>query len=498
MKQERIPWILAGLTLAFHLAFNSRYGFFRDELYFIICGRHPQFGYVDQPPLVPLLAATSQSFGISLFALRSVAALFAAAAVFVTCRLVIELHGKSYAQVVAATGVALAPILATFGVLVYPDMVQVWAWPLMTLYLVRLLGGASPRWWLAVGALLGLALQSKYVAVFFAAAIVFGLALTESRRILGTRWLLGGALVAAIIAFPNFLWQAQHGFPMAELLRNSQQGKNVVLDPASYLLQQLIITNPVLSIIWLSGLSWTFVRPNLRWLGIGSIALLTLMIVLHGKDYYGCAIYPALFAAGGVAIEAATKRAAFMRPLTIAVAICAGAVLVPLAVPTLSEEHFLAYIKTLQIVAPRPSEHHRQSVLPQTYADMHGWPELAATVARVYATLPPDERRVVIIKASNYGEASALNFFGPKYGLPTTISSHNQYFLWGPPSTGGDVLIDVNGDCGASLQVYRRAVRAAVFSARYVMPYEDHLPIMVCRGVNRRIEDLWPRLKDYN
>ena len=490
--------MLAGLTLAFHLAFNSRYGFFRDELYFIICGRHPQFGDVDQPPLVPLFAAASQSLGTSLFLLRSVAALFAAAAVFVTCRLVIELHGKTYAQVLAAAGVALAPILATFGVLVYPDMIQVWAWPLISLYVVRLLAGASPRWWLAVGALLGLALESKYVAVFFAAAIVFGIVLTPNRRTLGTPWLLGGALLAAIIALPNFLWQAQHGFPMVELLRNSQQGKNVVLDPPNYLLQQLIITNPVLSVIWLSGLAWMFVRPNLRWLGIGSTALLGIMIALHGKDYYGCAIYPALFAAGGVAIEAATKRAVFMRPFITAVAVCAGIVLIPLAVPALSEEHFLTYVKTLKFVSPKPSEHHRQSVLPQTYADMHGWPELAATVARVYAALPPDERRVAIIKAANYGEASALNFFGPQYGLPATISGHNQYFLWGPPPFGGDVLIDVNGDCGASHKVYRHAVKAAVFSAPYVMPYEDHLPIMVCRGLNRRIDDLWPRLKDYN
>ncbi|MDQ2817920.1 MAG: glycosyltransferase family 39 protein [Candidatus Eremiobacteraeota bacterium] len=489
----------AGVTFVFHLLANPHYGFFRDELYFIICGRHPQFGYVDQPPVVPLLAAASQVFGASLAALRAISALFAAASVYVTCRLVQEFGGGSFAEVLAAAGVALAPILAGFGVLVFPDTVQIWAWPLMTLYVVRMMRGADARLWLAVGAVLGLTIETKYSVLFFALALLIGLALTR-QRILATRWIAAGGALAGVIALPNLLWQALHGFPMLELLRNGQLGKNVVLDPLSYVVQQVLITNPPLALVWICGLIWTFARPNLRWLGIASVALIALMVAAHGKTYYGCAIYPALFAAGGTAVEGWTKRVPMVRAPMLALALISGLVFIPLGVPILSEQQFIAYSAALTKVLPQPaaSEHHRQASLPQAYADMHGWPELAATVARVYDSLPPNERAGVAIKTSNYGEAAAIDFFGARYELPATISGHNQYFLWGPRGYTGDVLIDVDGDCGATAHVFRSAKLAARFSAPYVMPYEDDMPIMICRGIKQPLSQLWPKVKSYN
>lgn len=496
----RVPLYAAAATFVFHLLANPHYGFFRDELYFIICGRHPQFGYVDQPPVIPLLAAASQAFGTSLVALRAVSAFFAAASIFVTCRLVQEFGGETFAQVLAALAAALSPILANFGMMVAPDTVGMWAWPLIVLYVVRLARGSDPRWWLAVGAVAGIALESKYSAGFFLLAALSGIMVTKERAVLKTPWFAAGALLAIVIALPSVLWQAHYGFPMIEVLRNGQQGKNVVLSPLSFIIQQLLITNPVLALVWIAGLAWSLWNARLRWIGITYAVLTAMMIALRAKNYYACDVYPAMFALGAAAIEGWTARARIARPAALALAALAGALLVPLVLPVLPTPRFVAYYDALSAVLPLQStagEHHKQSVLPQTYADMHGWRQLAGTVARVYAALPPADRARAVIAASNYGEASAIEFFGAGRGLPPVISGHNQYFLWGTHGYSGDVLIDVNGDCGAAQRLFRSSTRAATFSAPYIMPYEDHMPIMLCRGIRKPLAEVWPGVKDY-
>lgn len=502
MERQRLvlPAVAAAATFVFHLAANPHYGFFRDELYFIICGRHPQWGYVDQPPVIPLLAAGSQAFGASLVALRAVSAFFAAASVFVTCRLVQEFGGQAFAQVLAAVAAALCPILANFGMMLAPDSVGLWAWPLIMLYVVRLSRGADPRWWLAAGAVAGIALESKYSAGFFLLAAFAGIVATKERAVLKTPWFLAGAALAIVVALPSVLWQAHYGFPMIELLRNGQHGKNVVLDPVSFILQQVLITNPVLAAIWLAGLGWSLWHAFTRWIGLSYVLLIGIMIALHAKNYYACDIYPAMFALGAAAIENWTARARILRPATLAIAALAGAALIPLVLPVLPVPRFVAYYDALGSVLPlraAASEHHKQSVLPQTYADMHGWPQLADAVTRVFDSLPARDRERAVIAASNYGEASAIEFFGAGRGLPPVISGHNQYFLWGTHGASGEVLIDVNGDCGAGMRLYRSSRQAAAFSAPYIMPYEDGIPIMVCRGINVPLADVWPHVKDY-
>jgi 4-amino-4-deoxy-L-arabinose transferase-like glycosyltransferase len=497
-RRLQIPLIAAVATFLFHVAANPHYGFFRDELYFIICGRHPQWGYVDQPPVIPLLAAGSQLFGHSLVALRAISALFAAGSVFITCRLVQEFDGREFAQILAAVCVALSPILANFGMMVAPDSVGLWAWPLVVLYVVRLARGADPRWWLAVGIVSGIALQSKYSAAFFLITAFAGIALTRTRSALKTPWFAWSVLLGVAIALPNILWQAQHGFPMIELLQNGQLRKNVVLDPLSFALQQLEITNPVLAIVWIAGLIWAFLAPPARWIGIGFVALLVLMIALHAKSYYMCDAYPALFALGAVSIERWTSRARFLRPAAVVLAALVGFALIPLVLPVLPVEQFIVYQTALSKVLPLGStatEHHAQSVLPQTYADMHGWPQLAQVVAGVYDALPLAERSQAVIVVQNYGEAAAIQFFTTPE-LPV-ISGHNQYFLWGTHGYSGDVLIDVNGDCGRDRHLFRSAQKAATFTTPDVMPYEDDMPIMLCRGIKRPLARIWPGIKNY-
>lgn len=496
-----VPLGAAGVALAAHLAGNPHYGFFRDELYFIICGRHPAFGYVDQPPVVPLLAAASQLFGHSLFALRAVSALCAAAAVFVTCLLVRELEGDTFAEVLAALATLLAPILISFGTLVGPDCIGTWAWPLLTLLLIRLAKGGPPRLWLWVGGVVAVAGNAKYSAFFWVVALLVGLLVTPQRRLMRSRGFAGALTVATVLLLPNFLWQATRGFPMLELLRNGQQGKNVMLSPGEFLLHQPILLGPLLALLALVGLGWLLWNARWRWLGIAAALLFVLMIGLHAKDYYPADVYPVLFAAGAVAVQAWTRRIRGLRPVIAAAVMVLSVPFAPLAMPVLSEPQFLAYTDLLRKVGiplPSPGEHHKAAALGQVYADMHGWPELAEAVAGVYRSLPPGERAQAAIVADNYGEASAITFFGERLGLPHALSGHNQYFLWGPRGATGEVLIDVGGDCAAGRHVFREARLAATFSAPWVMPYEDALPIYVCKGITRPLSELWPMVKSFN
>jgi hypothetical protein len=497
---KRVAWIAAGLAFLAHLVANPHYGFFRDELYFIVCGRHPAWGYVDQPPLVPLIAAGSQLFGLSLVALRATAALFAAGGVFVTCRLVKEWGGGRYAQALAALVVAVTPVLCAFAEKAGPDMVGLWLWPLAALYVARLVNGAHPRWWLAAGAALGVSCEAKYSVVFFGLALVAGIALSPSRRVLLTPWFAAGIALAAIVALPNFLWQAAHGFPMWELLRDAQlTGKNVVLSPPAYLAQELLITNPLLAPVWIIGLIRAFADARLRWVGWTYVLLIAMMIALHGKHYYPADVYPLLIGSGALTLAQWTRHLTWARFAIASAAAVFSLWMLPLVEPILPEARAASYEMTLERVlhTSAATENHRPVAIGQDFADMHGWPQLAALVARVYRSLPPSERAQAAIVASNYGEAAAIDVFGRAYHLPPALSGHNTYWLWGTHGYSGNVVIDVNGDCGRREHLYRSSVRAATFDAPWIMSYEQNIPIMVCRGIRIPLAQLWPRLKDY-
>jgi hypothetical protein len=496
---EPLPWIAAAATFVFHLVANPHYGFFRDELYFIICGRHPALGYVDVPPVVPLIAAGSQIFGISLVALRATAAIFAAAGVFVSCRLVRAWGGGAFAQTLTAIVVALTPVLCAFGEKVGPDMVGLWLWPLAALYVTRAID-ENPRWWLAAGAALGVSCEAKYSVVFFGAALVAGLALSPSRRALRTPWFAAGLALAALVALPNFLWQAAHGFPMWQLLRDAQiTGKNVVLSPAAYVAQQILITNPLLAPVWIAGLVRAFADARLRWVGWTYVLLLAAMIALHGKNYYPADVYPLLVATGALTIERWTQRATIARPVVAVAAVLFSLWMIPLVEPILPEQTIANYDAALQraLHLSAASEVHRPVSIGQDFADMHGWPQLAALVARVYDSLPPAERSRAAIVASNYGEAAAIDFFGGPYRLPPVLSGHNNYWLWGTHGYDGSVVVDVNGDCGAQGHFFRSSVRAATFDAPWIMSYEQNIPIMICRGIRVPLAQIWPEMREY-
>jgi Dolichyl-phosphate-mannose-protein mannosyltransferase len=495
-----IPLLAAAAVFLVHLFANPHYGFFRDELYFIICGFHPQFGYVDQPPVVPLLSAASQTFGHSLFLLRALPALFAAAGVYATCMLVAEFGGGAFAQVLAALVFFFAPVLMSFGMKVSTDMVGLWTWPLIALLVVRITKGADLRLWLAVGALAGLSVESKYSVLLFLAALVLGTLLAPQRRALFSAWFAAGCALGAAIALPNLLWQWHYGFPMMQLLEAGQNGKNVIVGPITYLFQEVLITGLLLAAVWIIGLVRLLRNADFRYLGYAYILLIGEMLLFHGKHYYPADVYPILIAAGAAAVESWTRSRALARGVVTALVIISGLVLVPMTLPVLPEATFVSYDTELERVLHLPrnateTEHGRdQGALPGDWADMHGWTEIASTVQRVYDALPPDQRAQAVVFAGNYGEAAAVQFYDPS--IPV-ISEHNQYWLWGTRGYNGSVVVQVNGSCFESDRLFASRTLASHVSDPWAIRYENGIPIWVCRGIRKPLAQVWPKIKLY-
>src|SRR5213596_4020955 len=331
----------SAVALLVHLLTNGRYGYFRDELYYIACGRHLALGYVDQPPLSILLLRLSQALlGDSLFAIRLLPALAGAATVGLTGASARELGGRGWAIALACAGSLCAMFNLAVGNFFSMNAFEPLFWMGCVYLFVRIINGGSPTLWIWFGALLGLSLENKHSTAFFAVGIFVALLLTPERRHFAGKWIWFGGLVAFAIALPNILWQARHHWPTYELLNNiSHSNKNVALSPTQFIAQQIVLMNPATLPLWIAGLLWVFgSRDGGRYRAIGIIYLVTLaeFLLLHGKSYYLAPAYPMLFAAGGVAIERAfATRVKWLKSVLLAAILIAGGLFAPLALPIL-------------------------------------------------------------------------------------------------------------------------------------------------------------------
>ena len=496
----RIPFLLAAIAFLIHLVCNLHYGFHGDELYFIICGQHPQWNYVDQPLVAPLLAAASQMFGSSLVLLRAVPALFAGAGIYVTCLIVLELGGAAYAQFLSAIVVFFLPVLTDFGMKLHTDMVGLWSWPLLTLWIVRLTKGANSRLWIAIGVLMGVSILSKYSVLFFCGHTTVG-ALTHTGKTDSLFTLVRRRGIdfrhhrTAVVLVAGPLWIPDARIAACGPARQERNRRPDGLPWTTSLAQRFPCA--VLDI----GLIWLFFRPAVRFLAYGYVLLIAIMIVLHGKHYYPADVYPYLIAAGCVQIEHWTSELRRGRIVIAAATVLLGLAFFPLVMPVLPEAWLATYhselLSFLRISRQNIETEHRVAAdLPGDFASMHGWTELTAIVNRVYKELPPADQKQAVVLAQNYSQAAAIEFLS-KPKLPA-ISGHNQYFLWGPRGYSGDVLICVGANCDSVSEVCRTCSLEATQQAPWIYPSEYDIPIMVCRGIKRPISELWPLAKFYN
>jgi len=495
----RASLLLALASLALHALANGHYGFFRDELYFIICGDHPAWGYVDQPPIVPLLASWTHALtGDNLWAFRILPALAMTATVALTAEFVRLIGGGRFAQWLAGLCVLLAPIFLILGVLFFTDMFQALTWLGLVWVMVRLEQTGDERWWLAFGVIAGFSLETKYMIAFFLVALAVGLLATPQRKSLLRPWVYLGALVAAVIVLPNVLWQQAHGWPFIALGEAGANGKNLAMSPIAYFEQQFLQVGPLAMVVALCGLWAGAALPKLMTARAVAIAWLVLFVVFvawHGKPYYLLSIYPALLAFGAARIEQWLGNAMARRAVLAGVVVL-GALIAPLTLPILPVDTFVHYEKGIGFT-PSVGERSETGALPQYYADMFGWPEMAAKVAAVYWSLPPRDRARAVFFGNNYGEAAAIDVFGRRLGLPQAISGHNNYYLWGPRDHDGSVVIIIGGSRKHYADLFRSFEIAGRIDTQYAMPYETNQPIYVLRGMKMPLKDYWPELKSY-
>jgi hypothetical protein len=494
---------LAALACLVHFLFNSRYGYFRDELYYAACGQHLAWGYVDHAPLVALIARLSRMLlGDSLFALRFLPALSAGAKVLLAAWIVRELDGRRFAQLLAAVCILFAPIYLTFDNFLSMNAFEPLFWMLCAAIFLRIVRSRNQRLWLLYGLVAGVGLLNKHSMLFFGFGMLLGMLLTPERRIFrsGQFWL--GGLIAFLIAVPNFIWEAQHAWPTIQLLRTVAEIKNAPVTPAQFILQQGLLLSPLEVPVWLTGLLCLFFVPwarRFRVLGWAYLLTLLLLVVLKGKIYYLAPAYPMLLAVGAIQFERWVELRGWrwLKPATFAPIALAGLTAAPLAMPILPVEQAVAYSKFWNVERVEV-ERMPRGELPQLFADMFGWQTQAAVIARVYQSLPPEDRAKAGILTWNYGEASALDYFGPALGLPRAISGHNQYFEWGTQGHTGEVMIVYGFPPGQEARFreeWGSVQQVATIDSAYALPEERNLPVYICRNPKQPLPQAWPRFR---
>jgi hypothetical protein len=497
---KRIPaeWLIALVVGVVHLAVAGRYDLFRNELYFIVCGRHPDFGFVDQPPLVPLVAAATQLFGDNPWLLRLPAVIAAAGLVVLTGSLARLLRGNATSAWIAALAAGIAPALGALTTTLTTATFEPIAWTAFAYLLARAVILEERGAILWAGLVAGLAMEAKYGIAFWLIPLGAGIIMTPARRILFWPQFWLGVLIGAIVAAPSLIWQAVHGWPFFEVHANHlAKGTNFTGTPIRFEVIQLFATNILLAPLWITGViapfCWAPLKPA-RFLSIGLIGATLLVYLAHGKDYYLFAAYPALFAVGAVVIA---QIRPIIRTLWLAAALMVSLAFAPIVLPILEPPVLAAYLAWTHL-APPPSEAAGVGApLTQLFSDELGWRALEKQVAAVYRSLPADERARTAILAVDYGEAAALDVYGRQDGLPPALCGQNQYFLWGDHGYDGTTIIHVNGDPDRWRRGCESVDIVGKFGVPYAMPYENGRPIFICRGLRRSLGEIWDRLKRY-
>jgi Dolichyl-phosphate-mannose-protein mannosyltransferase len=494
-------WAIALAKLLFHIYFNNRYGYFRDEFDYMSCGDHLSWGYVDQPPLIPFLIHISRAvLGDSLRAVRFIPALASSLLVVQTALVARELGGKRFALLLSAVTVAIAPQYLSNGSLLGTNCLEPNLW-MGCAYIAILAIKRDPKYWLWFGVIAGLGLEEKYSIALFGFSIAVGLLLTEQRRVFLNKWIWLGGLAAFVVFLPNLLWNIHHHWPFLELMRNIKaEGRDVVLSAGPYLFQQTLLVNPLTAPIWITGLIAFFVSPRLkpyRVLGWSYLVCYTVFFALHGKNYYVAPIYPMLLAAGAVVIESALERSRlrWLKPAIVVILLASGAHLAPVVIPVFSPDKFIAYTKYLPFKLPHLEHSHERATLPQWYADQFGWEEIVAETAIAWNRLTPEERGDCGIFAQDYGQAGAIDFLGRRYGLPPALSGHQTWFLWGTRGYSGNCMIVLDDDRDTLERLWAHVDYVGTSADnRYAL--EKQIPVFICKGSKfGTLTQLWPKLK---
>ena len=495
---------LALVKLFLHLLTAGNYGYFRDELYYVAAGEHLDFGYVDFPPLVALVARLTRTlFGDSLIALHVFPALAGALVVVLAGLMARELGGGRFAQGLAALATLIAPNMLVFGTWLSMDAFDQLFWVSCAYVLLLILKRDTPRLWLVFGLIAGLGLLTKLTMLYFGLAVFVALLVTPARRQLLGPWpWLGGAL-AMLFLLPYVVWEYVHGWPTFEFWANY----GAKIDPSSpveFFVEQIVTMQPPTLPLWIAGLYYyLFARDGrpVRTLGWIYVLLFAMFLIQNARFYFLAPAYPMLFAAGATVTERFVARRAWswIKPAYLVVLCISGIVVAPLTVvPALPVGTLARITGAAGGDAGVQIETREVAELPQNFADRFGWKKMTETVAGVYEGLPADKREKACILTGNYGEAGAIDFFGPRHDLPGAISGHNSYYTWGPGDCTGEVVISIGVPHDLLKEEFGKTQERATVRCEYCMPDENGLPVYLDQEPKMPLSEAWPKFKHYN
>jgi 4-amino-4-deoxy-L-arabinose transferase-like glycosyltransferase len=488
--------LLLGLALfLLHMFTNHQYGFHQDEMVVLDNANNLDWGFVEYPPLTPFLARIELTlFGLSLVSARTFSALSSGIIFVVTGLMARELGGNRRTQIVAAVAAAIAPFALMLGMLIqYVTFDFLWS-VLIAYFVIRLLKSENPRWWIAIGAVIGLGMMTKYTMVFFAASVVGGVLLTDARHYLKSPWLWGGVGLSVLIFLPNLIWQIQHNFVSLEFLSSIHARDVAIGRTDDYVMEQFLLSsNPFTIPLWIAGLIYLFRNPNAkRYRMIGWMYVISFLIYFftQGRSYYLASAYPMLFAAGAVAWQGWLERLSVQKSqfvfgvtwIFIAIgAVVGGALSLPIA-PINSPLWDIT------------SEVH------DIFTEQIGWHEMIQTVAGIYDGLSADNKAHAGILAGENDEAAALNLYGGEYGLPKAISGSDTFFLRGYGSPLPETIIVVGFTQENINSLFDHCIVAGTITNQYGVENDlsDPPNIFVCHSPRLPWDQLWEQLKRYS
>jgi hypothetical protein len=499
---REIPLLtIAGITAILHIAVNlaGGYGFFRDELYYIACTDHMAWGYVDQPPFsIAVLWVSRLIFGDSLVAVRLLPAIASGSIVYLAGRIARDIGGNTFSEILAATLVVIAPQMLGTGAIFSMNIFDILFWTLSAWLFVRITAKHERKDFLILGIVVGLGLMNKISMLWLIAGLGAGIVIAGDRQLLKAPYFWAAAGIAFVIFLPHCIWQVIHRLPTVEFMHNASAGKYAASSPLDLLKGFSLAEHPLSLPFWVAGLGGLlFMRSFRPWRALGVMAC-TVFVILSvngtSKAEYMAPLFPLLAAAG--AVISGWIIHSWVRPVAVAVLAAAGFFLAPVALPVLPVASYITWQQKLGI-QPGTSERKEIGALPQHYADMFGWEEMTAAVAAVYDSLSPSEKAACRILTNNYGEAGAIDFFGRRFHLPPALCGHNNYWYWGPGDATGEVIIRIGGKLESIRDTYSDATVAAVFRNPYCMPYENNLPIILCRHRHYPIQEDWPAFRHF-
>lgn len=492
--EQRLPELamrsvgmIAGLVAIVLIGFSGRYGYHRDELYFIQCGRHLAWGYPDQPPLVPLIARVMTSIApSSLVLLRLPSALATAGSIVLTAMIVRELGGSRPAQLIGAGSLAVSNFIVATGHLLSTTTFDVPVWAAISLLSLRAVRTGNDRLWIAVGLVAGIGLLGNDLVAFFMAGLFISVLAVGPRRIFASPWLVAGAVLMFALWTPYLIWQGQHGWPQLTIAHNIANGGSGTSAPrALFLPFQILLPGIFVSPVWITGLVQLWRNPAYRWcraVGVTWAVLVVVFIITGGKPYYIDGMLPVLFAAGAPRTwewcNASSRR---LRRIPAVVALSLVGIVITLPVLPASALH------DSPVVA-----------LNYDAGETVAWPTFVAEIAGVYQRAVHHHPGRVAIVASNYGEAGAVDRYGGKHDLPSAYGVQNGFWMWGPPPTTATVVVAVGFDRDQLTPVFG-SIRLARRLDNHVQLDDDEqgAPVWVCHGRRASWPVVWRRLRDY-